>query len=52
MAGELEHLGRPVEMRASRRAISVASVPELTKRTFSAEATSFWTHSPHSISSS
>ena len=45
-------LRRPVKVRARRMAMSVASVPDETKRTVSAEGISCLIMSAHSISSS
>ena len=44
--------GRPVQARARRSARWVASVPDMVKRTSSAEGTSRVIHSAHSTSSS
>ena len=43
-------VGRPVNARASRTAISVASVPDDVKRTRSADGTSLWIAAAQAIS--
>ena len=51
-AGELDQLGRPVAALASRAALMVASVPELTMRSFSTAGTRRATSSASSTSAS
>ena len=52
VAGELEITSRPVKPRARRMALIVASVPELTSRTFSIEGTASMINSASSLSAS